>query len=160
MKNGRDVAFKIGLGLQLVLIPAALLWRFSQEDNYYNWIIAACVAAVIGLSLWPQTIVVRMQRLAAIKTQALLVAPLLICSWLAYFYFRHYVQAHAGFAIYSVNWESLFGRRWVMLLGQGIGLGTAALFSALFIALPVANLYRYQLDKRRIKGIKKEDLFV
>jgi hypothetical protein len=160
MNSSRDIVFKVGLGLQLVLIPVAFLWRFSQEANYYNWVIALSFMAITALFLWPQAIQVRTDRLKAIQWQFGLVAVLLALSWAAYVYFHHYVSTHTIAAIYSVNWEAFFGRRWVMWLGPGISISTALLMTALCIIFPFANLYRYRLDKRRIKGIKKEDLFI
>lgn len=160
MSRSRDVVFKAGLGLQLVLIPVAFLWRFSQEANYYNWVIAFAFAAIAALFLWPQAIQVRTDRLKAIQWQFASVGMLLVLSWAAYAYFRHYVSTHTIAPIYSINWESLFGSRWVMLLGPGISPLTATFITALCVVFPFANLYRYKLDKKRIKGIKKEDLFV
>jgi uncharacterized protein with PQ loop repeat len=164
----RDIIFKIGLGLQLLLIPVALLWHFSQEANYYNWVVGISFALVAALFFWPQTLLGRLKRLAAIRLQLILTIVLLILSWLAYAYFYHFTKVnnsndgtgYGPMVIYSINWESLFGRRWVMLLGPGIGPLTAAVMSAVFLALPFTNLYRYQLDRKRINGLKKDDLFV
>lgn len=166
----RDIIFKIGLGLQLLLIPIAMLWRFSQEANYYNWIISASFIAVIGLFFWPQTLLGRIKRLSAIKLQFALTAILLALSWVGYIYFRHLqdvsYMTYPGpngyhFPVeYSVHWEGLFGSRWVMLLGPGLSPVVEIGMSLAFLALPFANLYRYQLDRKRINGIKKEDLFV
>jgi hypothetical protein len=160
MKSGHDVLFKLGLGLQVLLIPIAFLWHFSSEANYYNWVLVLCLAVIIALFLWPQAVVVRLQRLRAIKLQCVLVLLFLAVSWLAYAHFYHVVHQNASAVIYSVNWEMLFGRRWVMLLSPGISILTALGLTVIFITLPVMNLYRYQLDKKRVKGIKKEDLFV
>ncbi len=157
----RDVIFKLGLALQLLLIPLALLWRFSQEANYYNWIISASFIIVVGLFFWPQTLLGRLKRLAAIKLQFVLTLVLLSVSWIAYLYFHRYIIAHdIHYAIYSVRWESIFRSRWVMLLGPGISPSTAVGMTLAILALPFANLYRYQIDRKRINGIKKDDLFI
>ncbi len=157
----RDIIFKLGLALQLILIPVALLWRFSQEANYYNWVISSSFIIVVGLFFWPQTLLGRLKRLSAIKLQLALTLVLLTISWAVYIYFHHYVGSHGTYAaIYSVNWESLFHIRWVMLLGPGISPSTALLMTFAILALPCANLYRYKLDRKRINGIKKDDLFV
>lgn len=159
--NQRDIIFKLGLGLQLLLIPVAILWRFSQEANYYNWVIGISFAIILCLFFWPQTLLGRLKRLSAIKLQLILTLALLAASWSAYFYFHQYVESHdVRYAIYSVHWESLFHRRWVMLLGPGISPSTAVTMTVAILALPFANLYRYQLDRKRINGIKKDDLFV
>ncbi len=193
MNSKRDILFKAGLGLQLLLIPTAFLWRFSPEANYYNFVLIVCLAAVAALFFWPQAIVVRLKRLRAIKIQFILVLTLLVASWVGYGYFYNftrtncypsvYVQADKAISFgpadrgkrcsfdpnapngpsavfYSVDWQALFGSRWVMLLGPGISVPSALGLTAIFLALPAANLYRYQLDKKRVNGIKKDDLFV
>jgi hypothetical protein len=157
----RDIIFKLGLALQLLLIPIALLWRFSQEENYYNWIISASFIVVMGLFFWPQTLLGRLKRLSAIKLQFTSTLILLSASWIAYLYFHHYVVSHdIHYAVYSVHWESIFHSRWVMLLGPGVSPLTAIIMTFAVLALPCVNLYRYQLDRKRINGIKKDDLFV
>jgi uncharacterized protein with PQ loop repeat len=164
----RDIIFKIGLGLQLLLIPIALLWHFSQEANYYNWVVGISFALVAALFFWPQTLLGRLKRLAAIKLQLILTVILLLVSWLAYAYFYHYIQAnntnagtgYSPMVIYSINWEAWFGHRWVMLLGPGVKPLVAAGMTLVFLALPLGNLYRYKLDRKRINGLKKDDLFV
>jgi len=162
MSNNRDILFKCGLALQLLLIPVAFLWHFSQEANYYNWVIAISFIVVVALFFWPQAIQVRTKRLAAIKLQFILVLLLLIISWPIYLYFHNYVMAHPDHAaIYAIHFDGArFGNRWVTLLEPGISIRTAALITAVCTALPLANLYRYKLDKKRINGIKKEELFM
>ena len=164
MNKSRDIVFKIGLGLQLLLIPVAFLWRFGQEANYYNWVITIAFLLIVCLFAWPQAITVRVKRLAAIRLQLTTVFLMLILCWGAYSYFHtfynDYFSADNIAPLYSVNWESIFGARWVMWLNPGISMTTALVITATCIALPLANLYRYQLDKKRIKGIKKEDLFI
>jgi len=178
MSNNRDMLFKLGLTLQLLLIPVVFLWRFSQEANYYNIIITVSFLVVIALFFWPQATVVRVKRLKAIKVQSVLVVALLVISWGLYAYFHNYLYGSnsgipaasygndvgwyepAHMRIYSVNWEGIFGSRWVMLLNPGISVLTAAGMTVAFLALSLSNLYRYRLDKKRIHGIKKEELFV
>ncbi|HSW98393.1 MAG TPA: hypothetical protein VLF71_01000 [Candidatus Saccharimonadales bacterium] len=162
MNNHRDILFKCGLILQLALIPVAFLWHFSQEANYYNWVITISFIAVATLFLWPQAIQVRTKRLAAIKLQLISVLLLLVISWPVYLYFHNYVAAHHAYgAIYTIHFDGeQFGRRWVTLLEPGISVSTAILITAVCTALPLANLYRYQLDKKRINGVKKEELFM
>lgn len=169
----RDTIFKIGLGVQLLLIPVALLWRFSQEANYYYWVIGMSFLIILGLFFWPQTLLGRLKRLSAIKLQLILTSVLLALSWIIYLYFHHYINSynavytsiapHAypnSIVIYSINWEVLFHSRWVLALGPGISPSTAIAMTAAILALPLGNLYRYKLDRKRINGIKKEDLFV
>lgn len=195
MKKNHDVLFKLGIALQALLIPLAFLWRFSPEANYYNWAISICSLLVIALCFWPQATIVRLKRLKAIKIQFVVVASLLIVSWLGYGYFYNFARANcmpayplvngsggASFTsedygkncnfdqsrtdistssvFYKVNWSPVFGRDWGMLLGPGISISTAALLTIVFAAIPSANLYRYNIDKKRFKGIKKEELFV
>jgi uncharacterized protein with PQ loop repeat len=189
MKNKRDIVFKAGLGLQLLLVPIAFLWRFGPEANYYNWVLIICLAVVAALFFWPQAIVVRLKRLRAIKIQFALVVALLVVSWLGYGYFYNFTRTNCypspapngigvsytaadrdkncsfdpssmPTVIYSVNWEAILGRRWVVPLGPGISIPSALGLTAVFLALPAANLYRYQLDKKRVNGVKKEELFV
>ena len=62
MKKDNDIFFKLGLGLQLLLIPTAFLYHFSSEANRYNWVLGICLVVVTLLFLWPQTIVVRAKR--------------------------------------------------------------------------------------------------
>src|SRR5689334_3692977 len=126
----RDIIFKLSLSLQLLLIPIAFLWRFSQEANYYNWIISISFLVIVGLFFWPQTLLGRLKRLSAIKLQFALTTALLIASWIAYLYFHHYFSTTP---IYSVNWENLFGRRWVMLLNPGIHPITAGAMTIVFL---------------------------
>lgn len=160
MKEGRDIAFKIGLGLQLLLIPTVFLYHFGQEANYYNWITSISFIIVVVLFFWPQAIMVRAKRLSAIKLQFVLVAILLALCWPVYLYFHNFVYAHSFMPLYSVQGEVLAGNRWLVVLQPGISLKTAILATIIFIAFPFANLYRYKLDKKRIKGIKKDALFV
>lgn len=162
MSNHRDILFKCGLALQLLLIPVSFLWHFSQEANYYNWVIIMSFIVVVSLFFWPQAIQVRTKRLAAIKLQFILVLLLLIISWPVYLYFHNYVTSHPEYTpIYTVHWDGeQFGNRWVTLLAPGISVRTAVLITAVCTALPLANLYRYKLDKKRINGIKKEELFM
>jgi len=195
MDNKKDMLFRIGLALQLLLIPVALLWRFSSEANYYNWVLVMAAAIVVALCFWPQAIVVRMKRLKAIRIQFVLVILLLALSWGGYAYLYHYIRTnctpsyalHGGsgsasftvqdlgkncyfgpptqnrsssMTMYSINWEGLFGRNWVMALNAGISIRTAVALTVLFLMLPAINLYRYQLDKKRLRGIKKNELFV
>jgi hypothetical protein len=62
--------------------------------------------------------------------------------------------------LYSINWQSIFGRPWTMLLGPGISPLLASVMTLVFLALPSANFYRYKIDRKRIQGIKKEKLFI
>lgn len=164
MNKNRDTVFKIGLGLQLLLIPVAFLWRFGQEANYYNLVVTVAFLLIVSLFAWPQAITVRVKRLAAIKLQLAAVVMMLILSWGAYAYLHSYYNDYFSTfhiaPIYSVNWEGIFGARWVMMLNPGISITTALVITVTCLTLPLANLYRYQLDKKRIKGIKKEDLFI
>lgn len=162
MSNYRDIVFKCGLALQLLLIPIAFLWHFSQEANYYNWVITISFIVVVALFFWPQAIQVRTRRLAAVKLQLILTLLLLIVCWPVYLYFHNYVVAHPNYgAIYTIHWDGeQFGKRWVTLLEPGISVRTAVLITTVCTALPLANLYRYKLDKKRINGIKKEELFM
>jgi len=192
MSSKKDVWFKIGLFLQLLLIPLAFLWHFSSDAFYYNWILMGAAVVIVALSLWPQAIVVRVKRLKAIKLQMILVIAMLIISWLGYAYFQHFIhtnctpsyalhngsgggnftQADLGKNCYfgpmsltrstSMTVYSLhaFGHGYGMVLNLGISMWTALLLTVLFLALPVFNLYRYQIDKKRLQGIKKEELFV
>lgn len=192
MKTNRDILFKVGLGLQLVLIPIAFLWRFGPEANYYNWVLAGCLVTIVALCFWPQAVVLRLKRLKAIKVQFVLVLALLGLSWAAYGYFYHYTRSNcypatpingqsevvmsygpedrgkncnfdesrydlaSPMIIYDIGVGPL---RYVFVLGPGISIPSALALTAVFITLPAANLYRYKLDKKRVHGLKKEDLF-
>jgi hypothetical protein len=195
MKKNHDVLFKVGIGLQALLIPIAFIWRFSPEANYYNWAITICTLLVLVLCFWPQATIVRLERLKAIKIQFIVVISLLFVSWGGYTYFYNFTRANCTPAyvlpakertidspvfkygqncnfdisrtdiatstvMYRVNWHPVFGRDWLMLLGPGINIPTAILLTALFTALPAANLYKYKLDKKRFKGLKKDELFI
>lgn len=190
MKRDNDIFFKLGLGLQLVLIPIAFLYHFSSEASRYNWVLGICLALVTLLFLWPQTIIVRAKRLKAIKLQFLLVAVALAFSWLAYGFLYYYTRTHCTPA-FTIQWEAGgyshpafspgdLGKNcdfnpaspdiapstiqnsilpWFLLMNPGISLVTAGLMSVVFLCFPFANYYRYSLDRKRIKGIKKTDLF-
>src|SRR5215211_1361782 len=107
MNTNRDMLFKVGLGLQLLLIPVAFLWHFSPEANYYDIVVLLAFLAITALFFWPQAIQIRAKRLASIKAQFVLVLLILSLSWAAYGYFHSYVEtqiAHSGstLVIYSV----------------------------------------------------------
>lgn len=190
MRKNNDIFFKLGLALQLLLIPVAFLYHFSSEDNNYNWVLGICLALVIILFLWPQTLVVRAKRLKAIKLQLVLVVLMLALSWVAYGFLYHYTRTHCT-PSYKIHWQgngysspgfppSELGKNcnfnptspdmatsmidntilpWFLLIEPGISLLTAGLMSIVFLLFPFVNYYRYSLDKKRIKGIKKTDLF-
>lgn len=194
MRSRKDILFRLGLAVQLLLIPIAFLWHFSPEANYYNWVLIVAATTAIVLSFWPQAIVERMKRLKMIKLQLVLVVLLLAVSWGGYAYFHNFTQTNctpsyvlhngvgaASFTpselgencyfgpptqtrsnsmiMYSINWGQVFGKNWVMALNPGISIRTAVALTFAFLVLPSINLYRYQLDKKRFRGIKKDELF-
>jgi hypothetical protein len=184
MKNNHDILFKAGIALQALLIPIAFLWKFGPEGNYYNWVVTICSLLVVVLCFWPQAVVVRLKRLKAIKVQFIVVASLLAVSWFGYAYLYGFTRANCNPSTYALQqdssgtWQEVtkesgcafsdshssgvmynaFG--WLILLGSGISVPTAALLTVTFGAMPTANLYKYTIDKKRFKGIKKDDLFV
>lgn len=191
MKKDSDIFFKLGLILQLLLIPVAFLYHFSSESSNYNIVLGICLAVVVVLFAWPQTIMVRAKRLKAIKLQFLLVIIVLACSWIAYGLLYHYTRTHCTepYTIHMQNggysppsdYLTHLGQQcdfnpsssniaashvvntsiipWFLLLNPGISIATAVGTTITFLLFPLANLYRYSLDKKRIKGIKKTDLF-
>jgi uncharacterized protein with PQ loop repeat len=191
MRKDSDIFFKLGLVLQLLLIPVAFLYHFSSEGSNYNIVLGICLALVVILFLWPQTIMIRAKRLKAIKLQFLLVIIALAFSWLAYGFLYHYTRTHCT-PTYTIHWQgggysapdfspndlgkncdfnptssniapSTMTREtilpWFLLWNPGISLTTAGIITGVFLLFPSANYYRYSLDRKRIKGIKKTDLF-